>query len=84
MAKLVYQLLFANQAIDSKVRYELIRETKMYVFLRPITKDPEYIFRVHKNSLSVKGIKQGKNGYKFDVADARSLKQCEEHECFAM
>ena len=78
MAKAIYQLLFANQSVDSKVRYELVRETKMYVFLREITKEPyqtPYIFRVHKKTLSVKGIKEGKNVYKFDVADARSLKK---------
>lgn len=76
MAKAVYQLLFANQSVDSKVRYELVRETKMYVFLREITKEPSpYIFRVNKKTLSVKGIKEGKNGYQFDVADARSLKK---------
>lgn len=76
MGKAVYQLLFANQSIYSKVRYELVRETKMYVFLREIAKEPSpYIFRVHKKTLSVKGIKEGKNGYKFDVADARSLKK---------
>lgn len=75
MAKAVYQLLFANQSIYSTVRYELVRETKMYVFLREITKEPVYIFRVNKKTLSVKGIKEGKNGYKFDVADAIHLKK---------
>lgn len=75
MSKAVYQLLFANQSADSKVRYELVRETKMYVFLREITKEPQYIFRVHKKTLSVKGIKEGKNGYQFDVAAARILKK---------
>lgn len=80
MPKPVYQLLFANQAIDSNVRYELVRETKKHVFLRQIIEEPAYIFRVHKTTLSVKGIKQGKNGYQFDVADAISLKQiCEEN-----
>jgi len=73
MAKQVYQLLFANQSADSKVRYELVREAAMYAFLREITKEPQYTFRVHKKTLSVKGIKEGKNGYKFDVADAIKL-----------
>jgi len=73
MGKQIYQLLFANQSIDSKVRYDLVKETKMYVFLREITKEPQYTFRVHKKTLSVKGIKEGKNGYQFDVADARKL-----------
>ena len=72
--KAVYQLLFANQSADSKVRYELVRETKMYVFFKRNHKNPQYIFRVHKKTLSVKGIKEGKNGYQFDVANARSLK----------
>lgn len=67
MEKIVYKLLFANQSVDSKTRYELIRETKVYVFLREITKEPVHILRVHKKTLNVKGIKEGKNGYKFDI-----------------
>lgn len=75
MRKQVYQLLFANQSVDSKVRYELVRETARYVFLREITKDPRFIFRVNKKNLSVKGIKEGENGYQFDVPNAISLKK---------
>jgi hypothetical protein len=73
MSKDIYQLLFANQSIDSKERYELVRETKMYVFLKKITKEPIFIFRVHKKTLNVKGIKYGENGYYFDVPKARFL-----------
>jgi hypothetical protein len=69
----IYKLLFANQDIDSAERYELVRETKMYVFLRPITREPQFIFRVHKVTLSVKGIKEGACGYKWDVPTAISL-----------
>ena len=68
-----YQLLFANQSADSKIRYESVRETKMYLFLKEITEEPRFIFRVHKKTLSVKGIKEGKNGYCFDVPNAVSL-----------
>lgn len=67
-----YQLLFANQSIDSKVKYKLIRETKMYVFLID-TRGSTFIFRVHKKTLNVKGIKYGENGYSFDVPSAVSL-----------
>lgn len=73
--KTIYQLLFANQSTCSNVEYELLRETKMYVFLRQITKEPPHIFRVHKKTLSVKGIKEGKFGYRFNVANAKSLKK---------
>lgn len=73
MTKQVYQLLFANQSADSKVKYELVKETATHVFLREITKEPQYIFRVHKKTLGVKGIKEGKNGYQFDVAKAKKL-----------
>lgn len=75
MEKIVYKLLFANQSVDSKTRYELIRETKVYVFLREITKEPVYILRVHKKTLNVKGIKEGKNGYKFDIPCAITLEK---------
>ena len=68
---IIYKLLFANQSIDTKKRYELIKETKTYVFLREITKEPTFIFRVHKKTLKVKGIKVGE--YSFDVPRAISL-----------
>lgn len=68
-----YKLLFANQSVDTKTRYQLVRETKMYVFLEKIEKEPHYIFRVHKTTLSVKGIKAGKGGYRFNVANAIQL-----------
>lgn len=69
-----YQLLFKNQSVDSKVKYHVIRETKMYLFLEPITKLPIHIFRVHKKTLNVKGFKYGENSYTFDVPSAVSLK----------
>ncbi len=69
-----YQLLFANQSIDSDIKYHVVRETKMYLFLEKITTLPVYIFRVHKKTLNVKGFKYGENGYSFDVPSAISLK----------
>ena len=69
-----YQLLFRNQSIYSKNSiYNLVRETKMYVFLRQ--ENGFHTFRVHKTSLNVKGIKEGKNRYTFDVARAIILKK---------
>lgn len=68
-----YKLIFANQSIDTTVKYKLVRETSMYVFLEQITKEPNFIFRVHKKTLNVKGIKSGENSYKFDVPTAISL-----------
>ena len=75
MNEIEYQLLFANNSFDSKIRYKLIRETKMYVFLQEISKEPTYIYRVHKNTLNVKGIKEGIDGYTWDVQRAVSLKK---------
>lgn len=69
----IYRLLFANQSIDTAKKYSLVRETAMYVFLQEITKEPQFIFRVHKSTLNVKGIKEGKGGYQFDVPQAKSL-----------
>lgn len=69
-----YQLLFKNQSVDSINKYRVVRETKMYLFLEPITKLPIHIFRVHKNTLNVKGFKYSENGYSFDVPSAVSLK----------
>ncbi len=34
MKEIIYKLLFANQSIDTKKRYKLVRETAMYVFFR--------------------------------------------------
>lgn len=69
-----YQLLFKNQQVDSINKYRVVRETKMYLFLEEVTKLPIHIFRVHKNTLNVKGFKYGENGYSFDVPSAVSLK----------
>lgn len=69
-----YQLLFKNQSVDSINKYRVVRETKMYLFLEEVTKLPIHIFRVHKNTLNVKGFKYGENGYSFDVPSAVSLK----------
>ncbi len=68
-----YQLLFRNQSFDSITKYRVVRETKMYLFLEEVTKEPTFIFRVHKKTLNVKGFKYGKNGYSFDVPSAVSL-----------
>lgn len=45
----------------------------MYLFLQEIKPEPTFIFRVHKNTLNVKGIKEGDKGYQFDVPQAKSL-----------
>lgn len=73
MENSVYKLLFKNQSIDTTIRYESVKETKMYVFLREITNEPQYIFRVNKKTLNIKGIKEGKDGYRFDVPCALTL-----------
>jgi hypothetical protein len=65
-----YKLLFENQSIDTKIVYNVVRETKCYLFLEVLTKTPCHIFRVHKKTLIVKGIKNGVNGYKWDVPTA--------------
>ncbi len=69
-----YQLLFRNQSVDSITKYRVVRETKMYLFLEEVTKEPIFIFRVHKKTLNVKGFKYGENGYSFDVPSAVSLR----------
>ena len=68
-----YQLLFKGQSIDDKTRYEVVRETKDYLFLKEIRKEPSFIFRVHVRTLNVKGIKEGKNGYRWDAPSAVRL-----------
>ena len=68
-----YKLIFANQSINTTKTYSCIRETKMYVFLSENNTQTNFVFRVHKNTLNVKGIKEGLNGYKFDVPTAISL-----------
>jgi len=70
-----YQLLFKNQSVDSIIKYRVVRETKMYLFLEEVTKSPIFTFRVHKNTLNVKGFKYGENGYSFEVPSAVSLKR---------
>lgn len=65
-----YKLIFANQSIDTTKTYSCIRETKMYVWLKENTKEPTFVFRVHKKTTKVKGIKEGLNGYKFEVPTA--------------
>jgi len=67
-----YKMIISNQT-DYEQKYKLIKETSMYVFLQQITKEPTFIYRVHKKTLNVKGIKQGKDGYKFDVPRASKL-----------
>lgn len=62
----VYQLLWANQGVDNKDRYKLIKETPMYFFFKKIP-NASFVFRVHKKTKNVKGIKEGKNGYQFDM-----------------
>jgi len=69
-----YMLLFANQSVDTKTRYTVVRETAMYIFLEEIAKEKQsFIFRVHKNTLNVKGIKTGKSGYKWDLPRALAM-----------
>lgn len=70
-----YNLLFKGQSIDTKTRYEVVRQTKVHLFLRQITKEPVFIFRVHIRTLNVKGIKEGKDGYRWDVPRAIVLQK---------
>lgn len=75
-----YKLLFANQSSDTTKRFSLIRETKSYVYLKEIgLHEPNFIFRVHKKTLNVKGIKEGDNydGHQWDVPTARFLQKCD-------
>lgn len=72
-------MLFANQSIDYSKRYIVVRETSMYLFLQEVTKDPNFIFRIHKNTWNVKGIKEGKDGYRWDVPSAIQLKKIEDN-----
>ncbi len=65
----MYKLIFENQSTDIKARFTLERDTKMYLFLRQVG-NPCHIFRVHKKTLNVKGIKEGKDGYRFDIPTA--------------
>ena len=71
--KTKYCLLFSNQTENKSNYYFLVRETKMYVFLQK-TNEP-HIYRVHKKTLSVKGIKEGKEGYQWDAPKASILKK---------
>lgn len=66
-----YYLKIANQ-IEGEI-YDLVRETKMYVFL--FQTNGVHTYRVHKTSLNIKGIKYGKNPYRFDVPKASILKR---------
>ncbi len=69
-----YKLLFANQSEDNKGSYyDLVRETKLYLFLQQ--PNMPHVYRVDKRSLAVKGIKEGKGGYQWDAPKARSLKK---------
>lgn len=68
-----YKLLFANQSIYTTKTYSCIKETKMYVWLKENKTQTDFVFRVHKNTLNVKGIKEGLNGYKFEVPTAITL-----------
>lgn len=66
-----YHLVFANQAISDNSIYDCVRETKRYVFLKQ--PNSEYTFRVSKNTLNIKGIKEGENGFTYDVPTAIRL-----------
>jgi YHS domain-containing protein len=66
------KLIFANQSVDTKTKYNIVRETKCYYFLEEDTKEFFHTFRVHKNTLNVKGYHKEKQ-YSFDVPKAISL-----------
>ena len=69
----IFKLLHKNESVDTKTRYKLERETKMYVFLSD-TRGSDFIWRVHKNTLNIKGIhKEGL--YEFDVPRAISCQE---------
>lgn len=68
-----YKLVFTNQSIDSAKTYELIKETKHFVFLDEIGKYPStFILRVEKKTLSVKAFHR-KGEYAFDMPKAIEL-----------
>jgi hypothetical protein len=58
-----YYLIFSNQSKDKSTIYDVIKETEKYLFLTKNGHD----FRVNKKTLSVKGIKKGKDGYTWDL-----------------
>jgi hypothetical protein len=68
-----YHLVFANRGMDKNSVYDCTKETKRYVFLKQ--PNAEYTFRVSKNTLNIKGIKDGENGFTFDVPTAICLKK---------
>ena len=61
-----FRIVFANQSIDKCNIYQLIRESKSYLFFI----DGDYTLRVHKKTLNCKRIKEGENKYKFDSPKA--------------
>jgi len=76
-----YKLVFANQSEDSSATYNLIKETENYVFLEnPKNKSIGHTFRVNKKTLTVKGIKEGKEGYMFDVPKAVNLIELDKYK----
>lgn len=66
-----YKLVFQNQSDDSAI-YELVRETKRYVFLINI-KGTSFTLRVSKTTLKVRAFKTGKDGYSFEMPTATDL-----------
>lgn len=71
-----YHLVFANQAKGKHTIYECIKETKRYLFLTQ--PDGIYTLRVSKSTYNVKGIKNGADGYRFDIPTAIFLEKIEE------
>jgi hypothetical protein len=66
-----YYLIFKNQSKDTSTIYDVVKETDKYVFLTNGIHD----FRVDKKTLSVKGIKNGKDGYSWDLPKAIALEK---------
>lgn len=69
-----YNLVFQNQSEEQGRKCKVVRETAMYLFLVE-EKNPLFIERVHKKTLNVKMIKEGKDGYRFDSPKAMFLKK---------
>jgi hypothetical protein len=73
-----YKLVFSNQSEASADIYNVEKENDNYVFLSK-NRMP-HILKVNKKSLMVKGIKDGKDGYQWDVPRAIKLIEIKNHE----
>ncbi len=66
----MYQLLCETQ---SNIMCQLIRETKMYLFLKRTDIHSNYVIRVNKKSLNLTIINYDEDGYKINMGRAVKL-----------